>query len=242
MSAPHLSLRYEPLERLRVARPVDRIPFVVAACRGRTVLDLGAMDETAFAAKRGRGTWMHEEIAKVATRVVGVDASADVPEDGLRTAPNAVIQRGDIMDLGSWLAARDFSPDVVIAGEIVEHLPNPLQFLRSLGACERLRGCELVLTTPNATALHNVLVGLLSRESTHKDHLCILSYKTLNTLCARAGFSGWEIIPYFARFTEMRVRHPGLVGALVGAGEAAINALECLFPLLSFGYIVRAQI
>ena len=51
-----MELRYEPLERLRVPRPVDRISFLVAQCRGKSVLDLGAMDETAVDAKRGRGT------------------------------------------------------------------------------------------------------------------------------------------------------------------------------------------
>ncbi len=237
-----MELRYEPLERLQVARPVDRIRFVAECCRNRTVLDLGAMDETAVGAKRGRGTWMHEAIAEVASRVVGIDNSAEVPDQGLRTAPNAEIVRGDIMALDSWLAERDFRPDVVVAGEVIEHLANPLQFLQSLARIDRLRTRTLILTTPNATAIHNVAIGLLSRESTHHDHLCILSFKTLNTLCRRAGLSRWEIVPYRSAFIEMRARNPGLRGRVVAAGERCVNALEWLFPLLSFGYVVRAEI
>lgn len=237
-----MELRYEPLERLQVERPVDRIRFVASQCRGRTVLDLGAMDETAFSSKRGRGTWLHEAIAASASRVIGIDNSPEVPERGLPTAPNAQIRRGDVMALDSWLGANDFVPEIVVAGELIEHLPNPLQFLRSLAAIERLRGCTLILTTPNATAVHNVAVGLLSRESTHHDHLCILSYKTLNTLFRRAGFSQWRIVPYRAAFTEMRARNPGARGTLVAAGEKAINVIEWLFPLLSFGYVVVARL
>jgi cyclopropane fatty-acyl-phospholipid synthase-like methyltransferase len=237
-----LELRYEPLERLRVPRPVDRIRFVAEACRGRVVLDLGAMDETAVGAKRGRGTWMHEAIAEVAVRVVGVDSSLAIPSQGLRTARNAEIVRGDLTDLGRWLAARDFDPEVVVAGEVIEHLASPLQFLESLVAIDRLRGRTLILTTPNATAAHNVAIGLFGRESTHPDHLCILSFKTLHTLCRRAGLSRWEILPYRAAFPEMRARNPGLRGSIVAAGEKAVNAFEWLFPLLSFGYVVRAEI
>ena len=243
MTAPvPMQLRYEPLERLRVPRPVDRIPFVVAQCRGKSVLDLGAMDETAVDAKRGRGTWLHESIAQVATRVVGVDSSPQVPEPGLVTAANAKIVRGDVGNLDGVLAALDFAPEVVVAGELIEHLPNPLQFLQSLASIERLRGCTLILTTPNATAAHNVAVGLASRESTHHDHLCILSFKTLHTLCRRAGLASWEVIPYRAAFPEMRARHPGAAGLLVAAGERAVNVVEWMFPLLSFGYVVRARI
>jgi hypothetical protein len=242
MSTPAPPLRYEPLERLAVARPVDRLAYVAELCRGKEVLDLGAMDETAHAAKSGRGTWLHERIAAVATRVVGVDNSSLVPEAGLATFPNARIVRGDVTRIADWLDAHDFTPDVVVAGELIEHMENPLALLRGLASTERLRGRTLVLTTPNATAFHNVAVGLLSRESTHVDHLCILSFKTLNTLCRRAGFPRWEIVPYRAAFTEMRARNSGLRRAAVAAGERFVNGVEWLFPLLSFGYVVRATL
>ena len=57
---------YTPLERIHVPRPVDRISAIRRICQGKKVLDLGAMDETAFTSKRGQGTWLHEEIAAVA--------------------------------------------------------------------------------------------------------------------------------------------------------------------------------
>ena len=242
MNQSLLGLSYQPLERLRVPRPVDRIRYVVAACRDRTVLDLGAMDETAYRAKRGQGTWLHEAIAAVAKRVVGVDSSIEVPEAGLSTGPSAEIRRGDVMNVEHWLDTNAFAPEVVIAGELIEHLQNPLAFLQALAAIDRLRGATLILTTPNATALHNVGIALASRESTHHDHLCIFSFKTLNTLCVRAGFSDWRIVPYRAAFTEMRERNHGLRRGIVVAGEKAVNAVEWMFPLLSFGYVVVAKL
>lgn len=241
MNSP-AGLRFEPLERLCVPRPVDRLAFVADVCRGCTVLDLGAMDETAFERKRGQGTWLHERIAAVATRVVGVDSSPAVPPEGLVTAPNATIVRGDIAGLDDVLARLDAVPEVVVAGELIEHLPNPLAFLQALKQSARLAGATLLLTTPNATAAHNVAVGLLSRESTHRDHLFILSYKTLFTLFERAGLGHVELVPYRSAFIEMRARNVGLRGVLVAAGEKAVNTIEWLFPLLSFGWIARAKL
>jgi hypothetical protein len=235
-------LRYTPLERLVVGRPVDRIRFIAKACTQRRVLDLGAMDETAWQVKRGRGTWLHEELGRYALRVDGIDNSALIPADGLRTGQNAVIRRGDIGDPERILDAIDEIPDVIVAGELIEHLENPLRFLRGFAGVERLSGKTLILSTPNATALHNVLIGAMRRESTHHDHLCIFSYKTLATLCARAGFTDWEIVPYFSRFTEMTQRHSGLLRLAVRAGQCMVNLFEWAFPLLSFGYVVRIRL
>ena len=235
-------LRYSPLERLPVPRPVDRIRYIAGACIGKRVLDLGAMDETAWLAKRGRGTWLHEEIARGAVHVDGVDNSPLVPAAGLTTGPVSRIARGDVDDPGGLIAVLQQAPDVIVGGELIEHLENPLEFLKRFVRIEGLSGTVLLLSTPNATAVHNVLIGLASRESTHPDHLCILSYKTLATLCRRAGFGEWEIIPYFSRFTEMQERHSGLARLAVRIAERLVNLLEWMFPLLSFGYILRIRL
>jgi len=221
---------------------VDRIKYIANACTGRKVLDLGAMDETAWKSKRGRGTWLHEEIARVAREVDGVDTSELVPPSGLQTAPNARIGPGNVTDLEPVIRRLGETPDVVVAGELIEHLECPLQWLKGISGIRQLAGSVLILSTPNATAIHNFLIGLARRESTHHDHLCILSYKTLTTLCKRAGFRDWDLVPYYSRFTEMQERHSGLARLAVVAVERAVNCLEWLFPLLSFGYVVRIRL
>lgn len=235
-------LQYVPLERLSVPRPVDRIEFIAQGCAGLRVLDLGAMDETAWKAKKGRGVWLHEAIAAHAAFVEGIDNSTLIPAEGLATAGNAVIHPGNVNQIGSLLSTMAEPPDVIVAGELIEHLENPLQFLRQFAGIGRLSGKSLVLSTPNASALHNLLIGTVRRESTHEDHLCILSYKTLSTLCRRAGFADWEIVPYFSRFEEMKQRHVGVGRIFVSLVQRIINALEWVFPMLSFGYIVRIRL
>ena len=239
---PRDILNYTPLEHLKVARPVDRVAHISAVCQKKRVLDLGALDETAYEQKTAGGAWLHEEIAKVADSVVGIDCSPAIPDGGLITAPNAAILRGDVQELGRVLAQSNFRPDVVVAGEFIEHLENPLDFLRSLRNIGVLKGATLLLSTPNATAIHNCLIALANRESTHPDHLCILSFKTLNTLLFRAGYEEWEIRPYFADFAEMKQRQSGIQKAIVTVGQMAVNLAERLFPLASFGLIVTAQI
>ncbi len=226
-------LAYVPLERLTVPRPVERTKYVVDKCRGRAVLDLGCYDETATI-KQGTDQWLHGEICKVARTVIGVDSSEHLPEGGLATGENARIVRGDVTQLGQ-LAVPD-SIETIVAGELLEHLPHPLRFLSDLHAL--FPGRNLVLTTPNATSLTNTLLGLAARESNHCDHLQLFSYKTLNSLCLRAGFKEWEIIPYQVKFTELALRSQGVRRSLVNAVEWLVNLGERMFPLLSGGLIL----
>jgi trans-aconitate methyltransferase len=227
-------LGYTPFERLPVPRPVRRLPFVVARCRGRAVLDLGCHDETA-AAKQGTDHWAHGQIARVARTVLGVDSSPLIPAAGIATGPAGRIVRGDVMQLAPLVAGAEV--EVVVAGELIEHLGDALGFLTGLR--QLLPGRELIATTPNATSLTNVAGAALARESTHADHLQVYSYKTLNTLAARAGFTGWDIVPYHVTYAETALRARGPVRAAVGLLQAGVNAAEALFPLLSGGLILH---
>lgn len=228
------SVVYEPLARLHVPSPVHRIPYLVERCRGKTVLDLGCYDETA-PAKQGTGHWLHGELSRVASRLVGLDRSSAIPPEGLESGPRSRIVPADVARLGEL--DLDMSAfEVVVAGELIEHLEDTLGFLRSVKS--RLAGRAFLATTPNATSLTNGLLAPLRRESTHHDHLQVYSYKTLHTLCTRAGFASWVIVPYHVYFAEMALRQRGLRRSLVTAAQRAINLVEALVPLWSGGLIL----
>lgn len=235
------SLQYNPLEYIRIPRPVGRIAFVVDMVRHKTVLDLGALDETAYADKAETRFWLHREICAAALKVYGVDNSDLIPEGGLTPFPKSVIFKEDVYRLERVLH-KIGDVDIIVAGELIEHLPNPLSFLRSIKGIDSLQGKDLLITTPNATSLHNILLGVIKRESTHVDHLSVYSFKTLNTLCKKAGFESWTIIPYHVSFPETILRARGTRRLIAVLLEAMVNFWEHAFPLLSGGWIVQIKI
>lgn len=229
------TLSYQPLERLRLPRPVNRSAFIVERCRGRRVLDLGCYDETALV-KRDAGEWLHSKIAEVATSVIGIDNSSALPPEGVSTGPSSRIIRGDVTALAASLPA-DAQPEVIVAGELIEHLADPTAFLRQIKS--QFDGRQFVASTPNATQISNVLLGLAYRESNHQDHLHVFSFKTLTTLCTRAGFAEWQLIPYHVQYTEMALRAKGMRRTMVQAAQTLVGGAEIAFPLLSSGYIIN---
>lgn len=232
------TISYQTLEKLSVPSPVDRLAYIADACRGRRVLDIGCLDETALA-KRDTEYWLHGRIAAVASRVIGVDASSQIPDEGLVTAANAVIYRGDGTD-PHVPALDDAQIDVIVAGEFIEHIELPVAFIATMRT--RFAGRELLLSTPNGLALCNTLAGLLRREAQHPDHIHLFTYKIINTLCLRAGLNDYEIIPYRFYATELLLASSGARRSAVRALEQGVRLMERIAPQLSFGYILRARL
>ena len=231
-------LTYETLERIHPPRPVDRLAFIADACRGQRVLDIGCLDETALA-KRDTEHWLHGRIAAVAASVVGVDFSSQIPDTGLITAPNAAIYRGDGID-PQVAALDDGAIDIITAGEFIEHIEQPLAFFAAMK--RRFPGRELIISTPNGLALANSLLGLAGGEAQHPDHIHLFTYKVLNTLCLRAGFTDYQIIPYRFYATELLMGSRGAKRLAVALAERMVRVGEWCFPLLSFGYVVRIRL
>lgn len=231
-------LRYETLERLAVPRPVERVSFIAALCRGKTVLDIGCLDETALA-KQETEEWLHRRIAADAREVIGIDSSHRLTKQDIVTGRNSRIIKGDGTDPKLRKSIRD-KIDVIVAGEFIEHLENPLAFLRRMR--ELFPGRELILSTPNGASFANALLGTVGREAQHRDHLLTSTYKTLSTLCSRAGCRSWEIVPYRFYATEMLLESSGAKKTAVLLVERVVRLVERLFPLRSFGYVVRIQL
>lgn len=235
------ALDYTALEKVAVLPPVDRVGYVTSLARGKRVIDLGALDETAYEVKASTRNWLHKEMALVAAEVVGIDNSPLVPPEGLEVSGSGGIFPGDIFDLAPVLERHGW-PDILVAGELVEHLPDTLTFLKNLK-----RDCSagdplVVITTPNACSVHNGILGAFRMESMHKDHLQIYSYKTLCTLFGRAGFREWTIRPYHARFTEMIEGSTGAKRLTARVFEKLVNFLERRFPLLGCGWVCEVRL
>ncbi len=233
-----MQLNYTPGEKLFVPSPVERVGYITNACVGKNVLDLGCYDETALV-KENTGKYLFAEISKTAKLHIGVDNSASLPDDGITYSATEKILKGDIYNLHQM----DFGNikfDVIVAGELIEHLPNTLDFFKHIK--QNYAGKRLICSTPNTTSLSNIVLSLFKRESCHVDHLQVYSYKTLNTLCRWAGFNSWKIIPYHVKFTEMIMRSGGIKKAMVFFSEKTVNTLELLFPLTGGGFIVDIEI
>ena len=226
--------------RLPRTHPVDRHDFLVERARGKRVVHVGFVDEL-MATKMTQGVWLHGRLAEVADSLVGLDTA----EDGVAWANEHGFE-AHVVDAQSpeAVARLGIEPaDVVIAGEIIEHLDAPGPFLRAMLGLVRRDG-ELVVTTPNAYRLLNFLAPLSGSELVHPDHTSWQSPRTLRTLLER---SGWEVegMAYYRNPRRKVARDAGLGWFLAAHGANAVRALYGtagrLAPFWSDGMIVWAR-
>lgn len=236
MSSTLPALRPPSVHRVPRARLVDRVDDLRRLTRGRRVIDLGFVDEGQMDSKRSRGSWLHAALAVEARELVGIDADSDGVEharaQGYEAHVADVESREDVAGLVLEAA------DVVVAGELVEHLDRPGDFLEAVKPLVA-EGGVLVLTTPNAHSLTNVLGALAGRELVNPDHVAWLSWRTLATLLGRHGWT----IESLAYYRFPRVDGGALPPRLAFNGYQAIaRPLFRWRPNLADGILVVARL
>jgi hypothetical protein len=168
-----------------------------------------------------------------------VDASPQLPVGGLTTPVGTPIVRGRVEDLGGLVA--DFRPDLIVAGELIEHTPDTLGWLSRLAAAAP--GTKFLATTPNTTSIINLLLALLRRENNHPDHLQVYSYKTLATLASRVPLQGAALTPYYYDPHIFRGRLPAFAAPVVSLTDRLVlKPFQFLFPLTAFGWILEGPL
>jgi len=185
LSAELLNTRWAPAYRERMihnipeASVVDRETFIVEACKGKHVLNLGCNGTDGE-------SLLHKQIKTVATSVWGVDKSHSDFDCDLDSRPEQLL---DIFD-----------PTLITAGEILEHLGNPGNFLKVLRQFKR----PVIITVPNAFSSSSMKLMHEGIENVNIDHVAWYSWRTLTTLVKRYGFAVTEFHWYKgrARFAE----------------------------------------
>jgi hypothetical protein len=117
-------------QRLPRRGPCDRAELLLEFSTGKRVVHVGFVDEKRMEAKLEEGKWLHARLAAVADSIVGVDSA----EDGVEWAKEQGFEAYAVdAQSPEAVAAIGLEPaDVVVAGEIIEHLDAPGPFLRAM--------------------------------------------------------------------------------------------------------------
>lgn len=153
----------------------------------KKVLHLGCVgfaDSTAVERVELIAGSLHAALSSVAT-VTGIDSSAEVVARLKELGHFDNILAGDVENLGELTLDEKF--DVIVAGDIIEHLANPGLFLSGIKRFFH-RDTLLILTTPNAFGLLNFGRFALNRFHEGKEHVMMFNAENITQLLARYGF------------------------------------------------------
>lgn len=165
---------------------LGRIDFLCRRLAGKRVIHVGFLDHNLdeVRSKIERRKWLHSELLRVCERVAGIDIDSD--------AVARVQKELDLPDLYATDVTKPLpealsgaSWDVVLLGEVIEHIPNPADFLSGLKANAAALDAELIVTTPNGLSPAE---GDRYVERINSDHRYIFTPFTLSKVLTEAGF------------------------------------------------------
>jgi Methyltransferase domain len=179
----------------QTARCLDRMQHLESICKSKRVIHFGFADHLPLIDKKiADDRWLHGRIAKLATKCVGLDIDDDAVMH-VRAAYN-------IDDCYIYDLFKDELPhkvaqqhwDILVLGEVLEHVDNPTIFLSTLR--EKFMGLVdcIVLTVPNALSFENMMFALGGKECINTDHRYWFSPYTLVKIGYAANLSVVDLI------------------------------------------------
>ncbi len=204
---------------LQVRGLCHRLEYVLGRCTGKRVLHVGCADAEYLEVKLREGALLHQWLQRVATQVVGIDPAADavrrMREAGIEDVYPLAVEEVDSLPYTQF--------DVIVLGEVLEHLPSPGCAMEVLG--RHYPDAQVVITVPNAFSWENL--GFLARgwEYVHDDHCCYFSETTLRGFLRKCGYSVHDMAYY--------TYHPA---------NSAIFGLLSRYPFLAEGIVATAVV
>lgn len=193
----------------RITKVLSRIP------RDAAVLDIGCVRHD-LKSQEWRdpepGKFLHADLYRHADSVTGMDILEEEVQRMREAGYNVVVGNAESSSF-------DRTFDVIVAGELIEHLSNPGRFLDNCRDNISDDG-RVILTTPNPRRFHMVLWYLTGRESrANSEHTMWFDHYVLQELAQRSGFRihGWEWYCPGTKLSTALWYYLGL-GALGGGG------------------------
>jgi 2-polyprenyl-3-methyl-5-hydroxy-6-metoxy-1,4-benzoquinol methylase len=215
-----LSLRY-----------IYRDDFLLTNAADKSVLHIGCSSAPYTEQRLQAGTHLHERLLGVTRELYGIDLSSeglDIMSSYLKCG-NLFVGDAERLEEVS-ITKNDF--DIVLAGDILEHLNNPGLFLAGV---QRFMGPQsrLIISTNNAFSLPNFVRLVLGGFREGTGHVFVNSPATLTNLLDRHGMKATEIATGYERKPTGSVRR-----ATFQIGATAFK----LFPALGGTLIVVAML
>lgn len=184
-----------------------RPDFILGYARGKEVLDVGVVQHDV--ATYERPEWLHRHVAREAAYCMGIDYLEEGVQFLQSKGFNVVKANAEEFDLG-----RTF--DVVIAGEIIEHVNNVGAFLTAVRRHLKPGG-RLVITTPNPWFFGHGWECFFDDPAENPEHTAWFSIGMLRELLRRHAYAVERVLygsgedrPWQWRILPARMRHTSI--------------------------------
>jgi len=176
-----------PVQQKGVIR--HRTDAVISSVAKKNILHIGCLDHVPLIDGKIRaGKWFHQQLTDVAESCLGIDIDSEgidyVREEiGVSNILLANIMTGEGCE---HFLSKDW--DYAVFGEVLEHIPDPVAFLKSFKEVSEGKVERIIVTVPNAFRGGNFLSNFKNEETINSDHIYWFSPYTLLRVIEKSGW------------------------------------------------------
>lgn len=155
----------------------DRVSYLCSLAKGKRVLDIGVVAHTINAEQSSE--WLHQHLCNVARSCLGVD----ILEGGIKQLQ---AKGYNVLKLDITTTALNQEFDLIVCGELIEHLDTPGALFGNLAKMLAHDG-KVIVTTPNPWYINVLLKNIFEGQSftDSADHIAWFDPSTLYELGQR---------------------------------------------------------
>ncbi len=168
-----------------------KVDYLEEMVRGKNIIHLGCVDHLPLIQdKIARNIWLHARLVKSANRCLGIDLN----KEGVEFLRNQLHYKDvvccDILENDQVIKKTNGKWDHLVLGELLEHIDNPVNFLKRLKEKYSHDIEEVIITVPNALKYKNFKNVIRHKEVINSDHRY---WFTPFTLCKVVICAGLQI-------------------------------------------------
>lgn len=173
--------------------PVSREQAIISIVENKNIIHIGCSDHIEIIEEKLRqNLWLHKLITDVSSDCIGIDIdkkSIDFIKNKLHY--NNVFQ-GDIMT-DDFPVIRERKWDYVLFGEVLEHLNDPVGFLKTFKDRYSREVSSFIISVPNIYSKHYFKKMLNYEEQINSDHRFWFTPYTVSKILVSAGLKPEEL-------------------------------------------------
>ena len=170
----------------------SRIEMLTKLGNNKNVIHMGCADHLELIDQKVKnGNWLHGLLTEHSKSCIGID----INEEAIKHITD-VLKIDNVYvpgtDADEVIFKSNIQWDYMILGEIIEHVDNPVLFLKEIREKYASKVKQIIITAPNAFSLLTVKDILNNNENINSDHNYWFSPYTLSRVAIKAGFNNSE--------------------------------------------------
>ncbi len=220
-----LVVKYEETPLFDLSK-TKRLEAIESICKGKKVIHIGCVDHIPLIKNKiERNIWLHKIITDCATECIGLDIAKDGVEYCNKELSYSNVHYMDIENDELIAPLLEQKWDVMILGEILEHVDNPVQFLQKINQKFSSICTTIIITVPNAFCYQYFFNAFKNKECINTDHRYYFTPFTLAKCLTRANYQVKSFEMYHRSYPTFNI----------------IRRFWLCFPLFRHGIIMSAD-